>query len=799
MFTRKALARTGAVLLCLLAPAVHVSGEVFYPWRKSFAGALDPGAWPGIVIAMDERNAFAFVLRIVKDGAAAERDDFLHLVAEVGPHSPDDLYARVRFDLGLPFNLGLATPVLKKPPRRQDTLTLEWSRRDERVVIGRIVCPRNVTLEVVHYFPWNRGGRYDVLPDGQIRGRSGGGEEKAYLFWASRPGNPTPAGQGEQGLSYDTRDERTLHFVAGAGDDPEILGREIYRYKNPGTIDAFIEEEAAGYEQKRLKVKGLFRGVPEAITNSVHWALLYQPGLHRLYVPSSRDSVGSQPDREPGGWLVSGEGSFFTPLELVLESSRLARDTAMALLETQYPNGNVPSRRSRSGGTPDRSQPPVGAFVILKLFLKLGDMEFLRTAYPYLQRWNAFWTERQANGLPRRDGNNDGLLEWGSDSEFPADILQGERPGAVQPRERNPAEEKLAAAESGQDGLPNWDGIVFNEITDTLTLNCLDLNCLYALDCSCLSEIAKILGRQGDAALYSACYERMKKLINEKLWNESEGFYFDRHWEGGFSSHKAASNFYALAARIPDETRAREMLRHLLDPTEFWGDYVLPSVSRDDPSFRAEDQRLRRGPIWAPVNYLVYQGLKTYGFDAVASEFARKSADLFVRTWTHYQISPENFNSLTGEAGGGRHLSWSPLFALVGIEEYLDFTPWEGFRFGMIKPDQSGKLSRLSIQGRHYEVELSPSRTLLREEGEEIVRVDGPAIFRRFLYNESRVSFEFKSLEPREVRIRFLKRGKYQLLVDGETRDVFTGSSTKFEIPDGEHTALLQLLSDLEK
>ena len=77
----------------------------------------------------------------------------------------------------------------------------------------------------------------------------------------------------------------------------------------------------------------------------------------------------------------------------------------------------------------------------------------------------------------------------------------------------------------------------------------------------------------------------MKELINTFLWNPREGFYFDRHWDGRFSTHKAASNFYPLLARIPDETRAQLMLRRLRDPKEFWGEYVLPSISRDDPAF----------------------------------------------------------------------------------------------------------------------------------------------------------------------------------------------------------------------
>jgi glycogen debranching enzyme len=91
-----------------------------------------------------------------------------------------------------------------------------------------------------------------------------------------------------------------------------------------------------------------------------------------------------------------------------------------------------------------------------------------------------------------------------------------------------------------------------------------------------------------------------------------------------------------LLAGIPDEARAQRMLKHLLDPKEFWGDLVVPSVARSDPSFRPERQQYWRGAIWPSTNYLIYQGLKAYGFDAVASEFARKSAEMFLRSWTSF-------------------------------------------------------------------------------------------------------------------------------------------------------------------
>jgi hypothetical protein len=238
------------------------------------------------------------------------------------------------------------------------------------------------------------------------------------------------------------------------------------------------------------------------------------------------------------------------------------------------------------------------------------------------------------------------------------------------------------------------------------------------------------------------------------------------------------------------------MIRHLLDPKEFWGDYIVPTISRDDPSF--QDQKYWRGRVWPPTNYLIYQGLKAYGYDIVASEFAKKSSNLFLRSWKNFQLCPENFDSRTGEAGGQseqrRYQSWGPLLALIAVEEYLDFTPWEGFRFGMLEPERGGRITRIAIQGRHYDVEVSKSALILDEEGKEIIKTSEPAIFRHFLYSETDVSFEVKSLEENVIRINFLARGKYQYWIDDQIQKPFDGKSLKIKIPEGEHTVLILLL-----
>ncbi len=774
-----------ALFFEVIAPA---AGEIYYPWKDVYIGALDGKEWFGLVFALSPGVVFAFRIGVTKQGQTADGYDLFYLVSEVGPNSPDGQFARLKADLSLPFKQANETPILIKPAPKSETLTLEWSRQDEKTVIGRILAPKSIELRIAHYFPWNFNGRYRLLADGQVEGEAEGEKSFRYLFWTNRKPLSTSAQSGKDvSLSFSMEGERAIYFVAGAGEDPRILSDHLYRYKNKKTIESFLLEEEQRYKDKRVKVEGLYEDVAEAITHNLFWMVLYQPGHHRLYTPAGRRWI-FQPAGIQDHWTIFAWDSFFNALEVAVESSHHARQVVEAVLATQYPSGNIPNWRGRFGGTPDRSQPPVGSFAVLKLFGKTGDMELLRSAYPRLKKWHAFWKAPKANGQARRDGNGDGLLEWGSDAELVST--------AVPSWEINATGKQRAMWESGQDDLPNWEEAGFDEETGTLTMNCIDLNSLYTLDAYCLAQMANILNIPEDYAFFLDEYEEMRQLINTRLWNEREGFYFDRHWDGRFSPRKAASNFYPLLARIPDQRRALAMIRHLLDSKEFWGDYVLPTISRDDPLFK--EQQYWRGTIWPPTNYLVYQGLKAYGFDAVADEFARKSVALFLRSWQNFQLCPENFDSRTGEPGGQRYQSWGPLFALLGLEEYLDFSIWEGFRFGMLNPEKKGKLTRLAIQGRHYQVEVSGSRIKLIEEGREILKADGGAIFRHFLYSENEVSFEVKTLKKRKIKIHFLKKGKYQLFLDNEIKKIFTGRSQELEVPEGEHTVLIQMLEERE-
>lgn len=772
-----------SLIVLILVTGFNLRAEIFYPWKNIFIGALDPKAWPGMVIVSSPNSAFAFSPKVYRQDQMAEFEDFFYLISEVGPHSPDGLYASMKFDLRLPFKKGRETPIFLKPSLDEYVMLIEWSRRDEQTVIGKYRFPSLLDrITLVFYFPWDFNGHYHYLPESDyIHGKSAVMKSEHYLCWLSlKPEEVEPVANGLY-LTFNIGKETELYFVASVGESMESINEKIYRFRSGGAIDDFLKEEKKAYSKKRLQISGLYEGSAEAITNNLFWMTLYQNGYHRYYTPAGRNWIFPRSNGQPDHWTIFEWDSFFNSLQLLVENVRLASDTVKAVLQTQYPNGNIPNWRGRFGGTPDRSQPPVGSFTVLKLFLRTGDEQLLKFAYPYLKKWHNFWTEYLPEGHYRRDGNNDGLLEWGSDSQLVA--------GEVPPWEKEAGGKQRAKWESGQDDLPNWDEASYNEQTGTLEMNCLDLNSLYALDCYCLAQLAQFLGYKDDNQKYLQEYEKIKNLVNQFLWNENEGFYFDRHWDGRFSSRKAASNFFPLIARIPDEDRALKMLRHLLNPAEFWGDYVLPTISRDDPAFN--DQQYWRGAIWPPTNYLVYQGLKAYGLDLVAADFVKKSTDLFLRIWENYQLCPENFDSRTGEASGQRYQSWGPLFALMGVEEYLDVTPWDGFRFGQLNPESKGVLRRLSVLDRHYEVEMSSKRIKLNEEGRELLNSNGPAVFRHFLYTAREISFEVKSLKKRKISVNLGNRKKGQIFINGREAGKFDGKRVVAEVPEGEHRVVI--------
>lgn len=738
-------------------------------------GALHAQSWSGLVLSPGPGEGFAFRIAVeLANGSRADGMDLFWMVHQVGPHAPDGSYARISFDLGLPFGLERETPLVRKPERKPH-LVLEWRREGENAVLGRVLTDFVGFMELIPFFPWDWEGRWsrpDLSPPlgapGYVLGTTGSGSSHLALLTVPGPRGGDPSAP----QRFPTTPGGRFEFAAAIAPDPEEA-RDGARRALLGGTTTKLALAMESYESTRVHVDGAWDGLAASITNNLHWMVLLKPETAELYVPAGRRWIFPAPDGSPDHWTVFGWDSYFNALELAVESPDLAAAAIRAGLATQFPTGCIPNWRGRFGGTPDRSQPPVGAFALAKIFARYGDRSLVAESLPALERWNAFWREEK-NGHPRRDGNADGLFEWGSDAE---NISPTPPPWEVEA-----SGWQRAAWESGQDDLPNWDEAEWVEDAETFDLSCVDLNAYMAMDLEALAYLARETGEEGKARRYEDGWRQLKDRMNELLWNEERGLYLDRKWDGSWSTRVAASNFLPLAAGVPSPDQARRMMETLTDPEWFWGDFVLPTISRNDPRF--PEQQYWRGTIWPPMNYLVYQGIKRYAFDETAGEMAQRSVALFLKSWTDFQLCRENYDSRTGEGGGQRYQSWGPLFALIGIEEFLDVTPWAGLTVGSLAPPGDTILRRILALDRSWTVAMGPGGLRLDADGRTLLASDAPVVLRHVDVAPEHLSFEAHSVLPVVFRLQHpAPFGAVE--IDGVPT---TRGGEAIELPPGIHT-----------
>jgi hypothetical protein len=295
------------------------------------------------------------------------------------------------------------------------------------------------------------------------------------------------------------------------------------------------------------------------------------------------------------------------------------------------------------------------------------DDEIYRKLKKYLKHWTTDW-----------DRDSDGLCEWASAPHAIADN-QFDRAGV-------------------------WRSFYCEGA---------DLNSFLYLEFLAAEKIAIAKGFRNEAVDFAAQAQRKKQLIQKLLWNEPDGFFYDRDIRTGLPIRvKSVNGLYPLWAGIPDQRQARRLAyEHIMNPKEFWSAYPLPSYSLSERNYTQHhvpcplidiyyalpDGHCNwRGGLWPHGNYMVVHGLQRYGFMEEARNLARKSygvaaADPDIYEW---------YNAETGKVLGSH-----PICA--GAEVLMRFLPTEletDFNPALIedasKPIEDGKLRKaLRIKG----------------------------------------------------------------------------------------------------
>ncbi|MEQ8849984.1 trehalase family glycosidase [Botrimarina sp.] len=184
--------------------------------------------------------------------------------------------------------------------------------------------------------------------------------------------------------------------------------------------------------------------------------------------------------------------------------------------------------------------------------------------------------------------------------------------------------------ESGIDNSPRFSNVDESRFADTTVLAAPDFSSYVVLQLESLGQIAGLLGREeADAHLAEA--DTLRAAINESLWCDRAGLYFDRHEvTGEFVRRRTIASLLPLWAGVPDAARAQRLRDHALDPASFGTPIPLPSVARDDPTFVKD---MWCGPVWLNTAYAVVEGLARYGFYEAAGELAYRLCDGVFKTF----------------------------------------------------------------------------------------------------------------------------------------------------------------------
>lgn len=201
------------------------------------------------------------------------------------------------------------------------------------------------------------------------------------------------------------------------------------------------------------------------------------------------------------------------------------------------------------------------------------------------------------------------------------------------------------------------------------------VNVLYALSLRALARLS------GDESYLLRALGTERSLL-EHCWDEERGLF----WDLGGREHTPlrVSTWSSLAPlalpSLPDEIARRLIEEHLLDARRYRAPYGIPSVSMEEPSFRAGWHLFRcwRGPAWVNTAWLLVPAVRRHGYTKDADRIVASLATLVERHGFR-----EYYNPLNGEGLAARRFGWSTLLvdllpSVDGHDEQLTDEVFEG-------------------------------------------------------------------------------------------------------------------------
>lgn len=395
------------------------------------------------------------------------------------------------------------------------------------------------------------------------------------------------------------------------------------------------------------------------------WPLLTQAVQPETQTPNALDSLISLPHPYvvPGGRFreIYYWDSYFTMLGLKVSGewaliTQMVENFAHLITTLGYiPNGN---RQYYLG----RSQPPFFALMVDLLAEHEGDACY-RRFLPQLSQEYAFWqTGAELNANPfdaiarvvrMPDGNC--LNRYWDEHASPRPESYVEDLALV--RQSNVSDQSAqyrhirAGAESGWDFSSRWfrdqKSMAQIHTTDILPV---DLNVLLVHLARTLAKACSLAGDFDQAEAYGRAADKRLQCIQKFCWDDENGFYRDYDFSAqSFTPVLSLAAVYPLFFQVATGHQARRVAEMLQR------DFLQPGGLTCTLNVTGQQWDAPNG--WAPLHWMAVQGLRHYGYYALAEEVKQRwiklNKDVFERTGK--LLEKYNVCDTSLEGGGGEY------------------------------------------------------------------------------------------------------------------------------------------------
>ena len=393
-------------------------------------------------------------------------------------------------------------------------------------------------------------------------------------------------------------------------------------------------------------------------------AKLDEQGL--LYLPN--------PYVVPGGRFneMYGWDSYFIQIGLLQDGEvDLAKDMADNFLYEIREYGKILNANRTYYLT--RSQPPFLTEMVLGVYAKTKDRKWLEDSVPAIDKYYKFWTTEPhftpSSGLSRYYDLGEGpapeVLSAEKDAqgrthyELIKEYYRTHKVTDYDVGEYFDAKRDILTTlfykgdrsmrESGFDPSDRFGK--FN--VDIIHYNPVCLNSLLYLMESQTAEILRLLDRPADAAIWDQRAQERAGRINQLMWDEQAGLYFDYEFVHHHLRHYPfLTTFYPLWAGIATKDQAAAVVKNLA---------MFERPGGLQTSINASGNQWDSPFGWAPIEMIAVEGLRRYGYNAEANRISREWLSLVLEQYQQSGIIVEKYDVVrrTSRVSGEIHFGYS--------------------------------------------------------------------------------------------------------------------------------------------